>query len=776
MLVRALWHFHYERNPIPERIVHGTTIEIIRRATVRSPIVMSMGLNTRALNRASLSSARRVYDSSLPRKWWETEACRKSEIEGSLSFAAGLWKAQDHLANPPSLFEMRSCSGESKFLSVELNLMLSGGFNPPVTRTSARIQALSLTMVQSVQAGDSAVPTPRMRADYLHHWGQGTKRHLVATRPIGDTGEIPAWSHVSGSQRIHTTCLLLTQPRKRKALCEHKATGKGSKHLPYLCRFYSISSTDSPPWDPKVDVSDYARNGADAPVDLWISSFRRRDWIYHDLSNHLKSMDIWSIAYQKLRPNPGSMSPGTGGGPPTIDGTSFRKPQALKDAVLNSGGRSPYEWGAGIISKPGKRDQISFGIPCFQDRIVQGVPRMPPEPIYESVFSRRSHGWRPGRSAHTALRTIRSDFKGTNWIVPGNINGVVDTVNHGVLCHIMRRKIRDKKLLKLISGGLEAKMHMPHGNIEESNLLTPEGGILSPILSNIYLHGFDIWIEERIRQYGRKDNRSWMLLRRNQGKMRKARRRSDPFDPLHRRMEYRRYGDDFLIAIRGALSDAKVIRQECETFLGEKLKLLLNMEKTHIKHISVGIPFLGHRIGRRVVHTKQRYQTREGWRWGRKRRVILTMDADMNQLKLRLQQQAYLAGNGDPLPNFGLVRLPRSEANRRMNSILRGYANWYQFAGNKRRAIAYLAYALRYSLAKMFAAKPKPHSLRKVFQIAGNDLGGALEARYPVGVTDSQVEAWQRSVSGKGTPRDIPGISQPNRVRRSRLLRRAKKR
>lgn len=215
------------------------------------------------------------------------------------------------------------------------------------------------------------------------------------------------------------------------------------------------------------------------------------------------------------------------------------------------------------------------------------------EPIYESIFFRRSYGWRPGRSAHTALRTIRSDFKGTNWIVLGNINKFFDTVNHGVLHHIMKRKIRDKKLLKLISGGLKAKIHMPYGNIEELNLLTPEGRILSSILSNIYLHRFDIWIGERIQQYnlGGKDNRSWVLLR-NQGKMRKARPRSDPFDPLYRRMGYRRYGDNFLIAIRGALSDAKVIRRECETFLREKLKLLLNMERTHIKHIR-GNSFLG---------------------------------------------------------------------------------------------------------------------------------------------------------------------------------------
>nr|YP_004927693.1 hypothetical protein TrlaMp45 [Treubia lacunosa]AEH99740.1 hypothetical protein TrlaMp45 [Treubia lacunosa] len=736
---------------------------------------MSIGLKTWALDRASLSSARQVYDSSLLRKWWETKACRKSEIEGSLSFAAGLWKAQDHLANLPSLFEMRSCSGESKFLSVELNLMLSG--YKPVTRTSARIKALSLTMVQSVQAGDSAVPTPRMGADYPHHWGQGTKRHLVATRPIGDTGEIPAWSYVLGSQRIHMTCLLLTQPRKRKALCEHKATGKGSKHLPYLCRFYSISSTNSAPWDPKMDVSDYVRNGADALVDLWISSFRRRDWIYHDLSNYLKGMDIWIIAYHKLRPNPGSMSPATDG--LTIDGTSFCKLQALRDAVLDS--ESPYQWGGtNIIPKPGKRGRISLGIPHFQDRIVQEVLRMLLEPIYESVFYRKSHGWRPGRSAHTALRTIRSDFKGTNWMVPGNIKKLFDTtVNHGVLCHIMRRKIRDKKLLKLIGGGFKTKIHMPYENIEESNLVTPEGRILSRILSNIYLNEFDIWLEERIQQYnlGGRDNRSWVLFR-NQGRIGKARSRSDPFDPLYRRMEYRRYGDYFLIAIRGPLSDAKAIRQECETFLREKLKLLLNMEKPHIKHISVGIPFLGYRIGRRVVHTKQRYQTREGWQWRLMQRVILTMDADMNQLKLQLQQQAYLAGNGDPLPNFGLMSLPQSEANRRMNSILRGYANWYQFAGNKRRAIAYLAYVLRSSLAKMFAAKLKLHSLKKVFQIAGNNLGRALEARYPVGVTDSQVKAWQQSVSGKGTPRDIPGIwkiSQQNRIR-SRLLRHTKKR
>jgi retron-type reverse transcriptase len=471
------------------------------------------------------------------------------------------------------------------------------------------------------------------------------------------------------------------------------------------------------------------------------------------------------------------MSPGTDG--LLIDGTSFHKLQALRDTVLDS--ESPYEWGGGKrISKPDKRKKInSFGLPCFQDRIVQGVLRMLLEPIYESVFSRRSHGWRSGRSAHTALRSIRSDFKITNWIVLGNINKLFDTVNDGVLCHLMRRKIRDKKLLKLISGGLKAKMHMPYGNIEDSNLLTPEGRILSAILSNIYLHGFDIWIEERIQQYNleRKDNRGWVLLQ-SQGKMRKARPRSDPFDPLYRKMEYRRYGDYFLIAVRGALSDAKGIRQECETFLGDKLKLLLNIKKTQIKHISVGIPFLGHRIGRRVVRTKQRYQTEEGWRWGRKKEVLLTMDADMNQLKLRLQQQAYLAANGDPSPNFGLMKLPRSEANRRMNSILRGYANWFQFAGNKRSAIAYLAYVLRSSLAKMFAAKFKLHSVRKVFQITGNNLGRVLETRYPVGVTDSQVEAWRPSVSGKGTPREIPGfwrISQPNRVR-GRLLRHTKKR
>lgn len=598
---------------------------------------------------------------------------------------------------------------------------------------------------------------------------------------ISSTGEVHTtplpWAGGQwGRQRTYSTGLLERDLETRKhepfSLKVKEDEGKRLNHLLNLSKCYSTFERGSTPAEPleemlgeaiafPADLVPQRREGVNPLLQLWINSRRKRDQSYENLSGFLKNLDLWIIAYAKLSTNPGSMTAGPDG--QTIDGTSIKKIVALKDAVLDGS----FEWGGTkrvYIPKPGKSEKRPLGVPCFQDRVVQEFLRMLLEPIFEGCFSARSHGFRPGRSAHTALRTIKRDMKAAVWFIKGDISKFFDRVNHNILCSLIQKKVRDKKVLKLIRTGLNAKIHMPNGLEITSDMGTPQGGVLSPLLSNIYLNELDKWMEEQMNVYflGKRPrgNNVWFNLRKK-GLMKKARQHpaSDPLDPNYRRMEYIRYADDFLIAIRGPYEDAVRIKEKLAAFLQARLKLELNLEKTHITHILTGVGFLGHVISRRQVYTYQRYGIKKQYK--KRRMMILTVDADMNKQKKKLLAQKYINDEGEPLPCFGLLRLPQSEANMRINSVLRGLSNWFEYAGNRRRAIAWMAYVLRHSLAKMYAAKYKLHTMAKVFKRGGGDLSKPLKAREGfshVGVTDEQIMKWEASVTGKGTPRKIPPI------------------
>ena len=600
-------------------------------------------------------------------------------------------------------------------------------------------------------------------------------REYMTKRVISSTGEVHTTQ--CGRQRTYSTGLLERDLETRKhelfSPQVEKLEGKRSKnHLLNLSKCYSTFErgfTLIVPLEEKLreaialpaGLVPQRREGVNPLTQLWISSRGKRDRKYDNLSGFLSNLDLWIIAYAKLSTNPGSMTAGPD--KQTIDGTSIKKIVALKDAVLDGS----FEWG-GIkrvyIPKPGKAEKRPLGVPCFQDRIVQEVLRMVLEPIFESSFSARSHGFRPGRSAHTALRTIKRDMQATMWFIEGDISKFFDRVNHNILCSLIQKKIRDKKMLKLIRTGLNAKIHMPNGLEISSDMGTPQGGVLSPLLSNIYLNELDKWMEEQIDLYfsGKraKPNQIWRKLQKK-GNTKKARQHpaSDPLDPNYRRMEYIRYADDFLIAIRGSHEDAVRIKHELAAFLQARLKLELNLEKTHITHISRGVGFLGHVISKRQVYTYQRFGKSKQYK--KTRRMILTLGADMKKQKTKLLAQKYINGEGEPLPCFGLLRLPQSEANMRINSVLRGLSNWFEYAGNRRIVLAWIAYVLRCSLAKMYAAKYKLGTMAQVFKRGGGDLSRPLKAREGfshVGVTDRQIMKWEESVTGKGTPRKITPV------------------
>jgi len=586
----------------------------------------------------------------------------------------------------------------------------------------------------------------------------------MARGVISSTGEVHTTQ--CGRQRTYSTGLLERDLETRKhepfSLKAKKDEGKRSKnHLFNLNKCYSTFERGSTPTDLLEDLVPQRREGVDSLLQLWISSRGKRDRSYENLSGFLKNLDLWIMAYAKLTASPGSMTAGPDD--QTIDGTSIKKIIALKDAVVDGS----FEWGGTkrvYIPKPGKAEKRPLGIPCFQDRLVQEVLRMLLEPIFESGFSPRSHGFRPGRSAHTALRAIRRDIKAPMWFIEGDISKFFDRVNHNILCSLIQKKVRDKRVLKLIRTGLNTKIHMPNGLEIVSDMGTPQGGVLSPLFSNIYLNELDKWMEEQRNMYcsGKrpKTNPIWAKFRR-ESLTKKARQKpaSDPLDPNYRRMEYIRYADDFLVAIRGPREDAVRFKQKLAGFLQTQLKLELNLEKTSITHISKGVGFLGHVLSKRQVYTYQRGRIKKQYK--KRRMMMLTVNADMEKQKTKLLAQKYINGEGEPLPCFGLLRLPQSEANMRINAVLRGLSNCFEYAGNRRQTIAWIAYVLRYSLAKMYAAKYRLQTVAKVFKKGGCDLSKPLKAREGfshVGVTDEQIVKWEASVTGKGTPRKIPPI------------------
>ena len=247
--------------------------------------------------------------------------------------------------------------------------------------------------------------------------------------------------------------------------------------------------------------------------------------------------------------------------------------------------------------------QFDGTLPTLTDRIVQRAMLMAMEPIWESDFHRLSYGFRPERSVHHAVRTVKiqlQDGTGTKgrWIIEGDLASYFDTVHHRLLLQCVRRRVRDGRFVDLLWRILKAG-HVDRGLFVAAREGVPQGGVLSPLLSNIMLHEFDAWLEAKyLNRKARKDRWAWNFGI-QQGRPITV-RENRQWKPA---VAYCRYADDFVVIVKGTKAHAEVIREECRAFLEGRLKLTLNMDKTHITHVNDGFVFLGHRIIRKRDRT-----------------------------------------------------------------------------------------------------------------------------------------------------------------------------
>jgi len=339
------------------------------------------------------------------------------------------------------------------------------------------------------------------------------------------------------------------------------------------------------------------------------------------LYRQLFNPQLFLMAYGKLYSNKGAMTPGVTG--ETVDGMSLAKIGVIIGALR----AERYRWQPVkrvYIEKENSSKKRPLGLPTWSDKLVAEVVRLLLEAYYEPQFSGRSHGFRPGRGCHTALSEVVDTWKGTHRFIEGDISDCFGSLDHEVMLAILAEKIHDGRFLQLVSRMLKAG-YLEDWTWHATLSGSPQGGIASPVLSNVYLDRLDQWIEQRLLpEYNlgrrRRPNPDYQAVEyaiarakrhRDRAGLRRLslRRRQlpsqDPADPGYRRLRYVRYADDWLLGFAGPRREAEEIKEKIAAFLRDELRLELSPSKTLITHAaSQAARFLGYEIKAQHSDTK----------------------------------------------------------------------------------------------------------------------------------------------------------------------------
>ncbi len=468
------------------------------------------------------------------------------------------------------------------------------------------------------------------------------------------------------------------------------------------------------------------------------------DYKYERLYRYLFSEEMFAVAYQRIYAKQGNMTPGTDG--KTIDEMSLERIERLIVSLKDESYQPHPARRVYIPKKNGKKRPL--GIPSFEDKLVQEVVRLLLEAIYEGHFEGTSHGFRPHRSCHTALGMIQKSFAGAKWFIEGDIKGFFDNIDHNVLISILRERISDERFLRLIRKFLNAG-YVEDWKYNKTYSGTPQGGIISPILANIYLDKFDKYIKEYAAKFRKGDRRSinpeyWRLNNKKNWLKQKLQKTSDeqmrksylyeiaqlskqmlstPYkdamDADFRRMQYVRYADDFLISVIGNKSECETIKADITQFMREQLKLELSDEKTLITHAQDKAKFLGYEIFIRKSDAVKR--NRDGvLKRDFNGAVVLTLNSAVIQKKLT-EYNALEVRNIDgkdiwwSKPRRYMTPMKPEDILAQYNAEIRGLYNYYSLAANVSKECASFAFIMKMSMFKTLGWKLNT-SARKVRQ------------------------------------------------------------
>jgi retron-type reverse transcriptase len=497
-----------------------------------------------------------------------------------------------------------------------------------------------------------------------------------------------------------------------------------------------------------------------------------REWVNHDLYRLMYREDLYILAYERIKSKPGNITAGTD--EQTLDGFSLEAIREIIGEMRTEQFRFKPVRTAFIPKANGKMRKL--GIPCVRDKVVQEVMHMILKAIYDSphgaYFQQNSHGFRPNRSCHTALREFRGKWSAVNWLIEGDIRACFDEIEHHTLITLLGKKIQDQRFLNLIWKLLNA-------------------GYMD-------LHELDEFVE-RLRtelergEEKRRDSNYQRLARRKSRLARQGKAGTKEFkaivkqmratpsrqvhDPEFIRIKYLRYADDWLVGVCGNHALAEEIKQRIKHFLKEDLKLTLSEEKTCITNARTEEAFF---LGTTLkIGTGGNAKVKQMTNWtGKtfKRRTTgweTVMKAPLPRLVKRLSERGFCTQGGKPTPKSGWAFLDAEQIVALYSSVNRGIQNYYRFADNWGQ-LNRVQYILQLSLAKTLARKYHTSAAR-VFKRLGKNFTISVAAKD--GKKDREVSfylnhdwAKRREAFQTGRHSDIDLIQTTMRMRtRSKL-------
>jgi len=433
---------------------------------------------------------------------------------------------------------------------------------------------------------------------------------------------------------------------------------------------------------------------------------------FDNIYRFLYTREFLSRAYRNVKSNSGSRTAGIDG--QTMEDFEEDLGSHLSDLrkSLKSQSYDPRPVRRTYIPKGDGRER-PLGIPTIKDRIVQESLRMVLEPIYETDFSDHSFGFRPNRRTHDAIKMVRCPMQlgKMYWVIDADIKGFFDAVDHGTLGEIMQDRITDRKVLKLVWKFLKAGV-MEDGVYRHSILGTPQGGIVSPLLANIYLHELDNWAKkwteipkaERQRRWGRGKG-TW---------------------------RYVRYADDFLMYTNGTKERAEEMVERVEGFVSGELNLTLSAKKTEIVHAEDGFEFLGYQFQKKPDT-----------------RGVGTTIPKEAMVDIKEKIDTATKGETDVSVRVKLKAL---------NAVLRGWGNYYKFATDVSQDL--------YSIGS-YAWHRVTHWLAEKYKCSRKQLRTKVESFAPLRINGVTLESFKRETStyrGSPTDKDHPYLDGERKV------------
>jgi len=465
-------------------------------------------------------------------------------------------------------------------------------------------------------------------------------------------------------------------------------------------------------------------------------------YTYDRLYRNLFNREFFLQAYQNIYANQGNMTAGVDG--KTIDAMSLERINRLIETLKDESFQPKPSRRTYIPKKNGKMRPL--GIPTIDDKLVQEVVHMVLEAVYENSFENNSHGFRPAKSCHTALRQIQNRFVRCKWFVEGDIKGFFDNIDHNIMIAILRKRIKDERFLRLIRKFLNAG-YMESMEFHRTYSGTPQGGIISPILANIYLDQFDKYMADYKVEFDkgktRNENkayqkiswrRSTLVQKLNRGvtnevktsilaeikeldRLHKTMPCKDTMDENFRRLQYVRYADDFIIGIIGSKEDARIVKEEISWYISEQLRLELSDEKTLITKATDKARFLGFdiRVTPQSNHTKKTKKGNTARNYGG--HIMLEVPTTVVQSKLiELKAMKICRQNGNeiwkPTHRGNLAGRTDLSILDQYNGEVRGFCNYYSIANNRSKLHKF-RYIMEYSFYRTLACKYRS-TVRKI--------------------------------------------------------------